>query len=82
MIVKVKITPNAGSNSIVGMEGDLLCVRIAAPPDKGKANAALIAFLAKEWGIPKSRIRILSGHASRIKRLTIYPFHLNGTQED
>lgn len=71
MIVKVKITPNAGSNSIEGMEGDLLRVRIAAPPDKGKANDALIAFLAKEWKISKSRIRILSGHASRIKRLEV-----------
>ncbi len=71
MIVKVKITPNAGSNSIEGMEGDCLRVRIAAPPDKNKANDALIAFLAKEWKVPKSRIRILSGHSSRIKRLEI-----------
>ena len=71
MILKVKITPNAARNSIEGMEGDLLRVRIAAPPDKGKANDALIAFLSKEWKIPKSRIRILSGHASRIKRLEV-----------
>ena len=71
MIVKVKITPNAARNAIEGMQGDLLRVRIAAPPDKGKANEALIAFLAKEWKIPKSHIRILSGHASRIKRLEI-----------
>ena len=71
MILSVKITPNASRNSIEGWQGDLLRIRIAAPPDKGKANEALIEFLAETLDIPKSDIRILSGAASRIKQLEI-----------
>ncbi|MBP9842201.1 MAG: DUF167 domain-containing protein [Simkaniaceae bacterium] len=68
-IIKVKVTPKGSKNEILGWEGDLLRVKIAAPPDKGKANEALIRFLAKEWDIAPSRIQILSGHTSRIKTL-------------
>ena len=71
MILQVKISPNAAKNSIEEFQGDLLRIRIAAPPDKGKANEELVAFLAKTLHIPKSRIKILSGHASRLKRLEI-----------
>src|SRR3989344_845988 len=71
MILSVKITPNASQNSIVGWQGDLLRIRIAAPPDKGKANDELIEFLAEKLGVPKSDIQLLSGQASRPKRLEI-----------
>jgi uncharacterized protein YggU (UPF0235/DUF167 family) len=48
-----------------------LRVRIRGIPEKGKVNEELIAFLAKTLGIAKSRIEILSGHTSRLKRLKI-----------
>ena len=68
-IIRVKVIPKGSRNEIVGWEGDLLKVKIAAAPDKGKANEALVRFLAKEWDTAPSHIRILSGQKSRIKVL-------------
>ena len=71
MILNIKVLPNASSNSIEGWENERLRIRIRGVPEKGKANENLIAFLAKEFGICKSQIKILSGHTSRLKRLEI-----------
>jgi len=71
MILQVKITPNASKNSIAGFQGELLRIRIAAPPDKGKANDELVEFLSGVLNVAKSRIKLLSGHTSRLKRLEI-----------
>ena len=69
--IKVKVTPNASKNQIIGWEGEVLRVRIKGVPEKGRVNAELIEFLSEEFDIPKSKIEILSGHASRLKRLKI-----------
>ena len=69
--LRVKVIPQGSRNEIIGWEGDLLKVKITATPDKGKANEALVRFLAKEWGLSSSQIEILSGHTSRIKRLKV-----------
>jgi len=71
MILQVKVTPNARTNAIDGFHDGVLKVKIKAPPDKGKANDELIDFLAESFHIPKSRIRIISGHSSRLKKLEI-----------
>ncbi len=68
-IIKVKVIPKGSRNEIIGWEGDLLKIKVTAVPDKGKANEALVRFLAKEWDIAPSHIRILSGSKSRIKLL-------------
>lgn len=67
----VKVIPNARKNERVEFAGGALKVRIKAPPDKGKANEALIEFLSGEFSVPKSQIRILSGHSSRLKKVEI-----------
>lgn len=67
----VKVIPNSKKNEIEHSGEGLLKVRIKAPPDKGKANEELIAFLAKTFKVSKSQIRIISGHANRIKTLEI-----------
>lgn len=71
MILKVKISPNASQTKVEGWQGDTLKIRIAAPPDKGKANETLIELLAETYSIPKSRVQIISGHASRNKRIEL-----------
>jgi uncharacterized protein (TIGR00251 family) len=71
MILTVKVTPNARANSLEGMHDGVLKVRIKAPPDKGKANEELVAFLADLLQVAKSQISILSGHAGRLKRIEI-----------
>lgn len=71
----VRLTPRGGSDRIDGVaaEGDrpVLRIRVAAPPVEGAANAALVAFLAKALGLPRSAVTLLSGDHSRIKRLRI-----------
>lgn len=70
-ILIVKVVPGASQNEVVGWEGDILKVRIKAPPDRGKANAELIRFLAKHFDVSASQVEILSGFTSRLKRVKI-----------
>jgi uncharacterized protein (TIGR00251 family) len=67
----VKVIPKASANAIVGWENDALKVRLKAVPEKGKANAELISFLAKALGLSKSCFTLLSGETSRHKKLLI-----------
>ncbi len=67
----VKVVPKSGKNGVVGWENDALKVRLRAVPEKGQANAALIAFLADLLGIAKSQITLTHGDTSRLKRLAI-----------
>lgn len=71
MKIKVKVTPRAKKNRLGPWQGDVLKVFITAPPVDGKANAALIDFLAKEWGVSRSNIVIIQGEASREKVIEI-----------
>lgn len=74
--LRVKVTPNAGSNSLGIEKGDTLSVKLTSPPAEGKANKSLLKFLGKKLGIPPSSISILYGHSSREKVLLI-----NGADE-
>ncbi len=67
-----KSFPGASFNTVVGWENEELKVRLTAVPEKGKANDALIAFLAKLWKLPKSAFSIESGKTSRHKKLLIH----------
>ena len=59
--------PGANSNTIKGIHNGMLKIDITAPPEKGKANDAIIKLLAKKLGIAKSSIEIVSGETSRKK---------------
>jgi len=71
--IRVRLQPRASKNEIKGWQEDpesgeeVLQVRVTAPPVDGKANKALTALLAKEFKVPKSKIRILQGESSRDK---------------
>jgi uncharacterized protein (TIGR00251 family) len=71
IILKVYLQPRASGNEVVGPYQDGIKVKVTAPPVEGKANDALIRFLAKKLGIPPSHIEILTGHRSRNKVLKI-----------
>ena len=71
VIFKVKVQPGASKNEIVGVQQDALKLRISAPPVQGKANKVLIQFLAKQIGVKRSQVEILSGHTSRIKTIHV-----------
>lgn len=66
------IQPGAKKTEVVGQHGDALKIRLAAPPVDGKANAALVAFLADQLGVGKSSIQLKSGQTSRRKTLEVY----------
>nr|WP_314256566.1 DUF167 family protein [uncultured Devosia sp.] len=73
----LRVTPNAGQDRIEGVEQRddgtaVLRVRVAAVPDKGKANAAVIALLAKALGLPKSSLSLANGETSRFKTIAIH----------
>jgi hypothetical protein len=67
----VKVTPNAGRNEITGFKDGVLQVRVAAPPEKGKANKELTDFLGKTLGVKKSSLLIIKGQTSRNKVIVI-----------
>jgi uncharacterized protein (TIGR00251 family) len=69
--LSVKVTPNASRNQIVGMKDGVLQVKIAAPPEKGKANKELIDFLAGELDVRKSAVSVIKGQTSRHKIIHI-----------
>lgn len=67
----VRVVPRAGRTGVAGTRGDALLVRLAAAPVEGAANDALIACLAQVFDRPKRDIILVSGHASREKRLAV-----------
>ena len=67
----VKVVPGASREGIAGWLGDTLKVRVTAPAEQGKANAAVEALLAEALGIAKNRVRIASGTASPRKIVEI-----------
>jgi uncharacterized protein (TIGR00251 family) len=70
--LRVKVVPKSSRNEIVGPMADgTLKVKIAAAPEKGKANAELCAFLAKHFGVPKSAVTIVTGETSTLKRVRV-----------
>jgi len=71
LVLQVLLQTQASTDQIVGIHGEQLRIRITAAPIEGKANKHLIAFLAKQFGVPKSRILIEKGLISRSKRLKV-----------
>jgi uncharacterized protein (TIGR00251 family) len=72
LLLSVKVQPRASRDEIVGPHGDEgLKVRITAPPVEGKANQHLVRYLAKAFGVAKSRVTLLRGETGREKKIAI-----------
>ena len=67
----LRVQPGPGKGSVVGRYGDRIKIRVAAPAVDGKANVALIRFLAREFGVKQGQIRLAGGARSRDKRVVI-----------
>lgn len=65
------IQPGAKKTEVAGLHGEALKIRLAAPPVDGKANEALIKFVAETLRLPKSAVSLKSGQSSRHKVLEI-----------
>lgn len=70
--IRVKVIPKASRTELAGYLPDgTWKVKIAAAPEKGKANRELIEFIAGHLGIAKSRVHIVSGETSQLKRIHV-----------
>lgn len=71
MRIAIHVTPKAGRDEVAGWRGGELSVRVTAPPEDGKANAAARAVLASALGVPRSGVRVVRGEAARHKQIEI-----------
>jgi uncharacterized protein YggU (UPF0235/DUF167 family) len=76
VVVQLRLTPKGGRDALDGVaalaDGRLvLQARVRAAPDKGAANAAVEAVLARAVGVPRSAVTLVSGHTARLKSLRV-----------
>ena len=70
-VVRLHVQPGAGRTAVVGRHGDAVKVRVAAPPEGGRANDAVVALMAASFDVKLSQVTLLSGESSRAKRVQI-----------
>jgi uncharacterized protein (TIGR00251 family) len=71
MRVYVKVTPRAGKNEVTKISEGEYKVKVTAPPEKGKANEAVIELLADYFDVSKSSLNILAGKTARVKIIDV-----------
>ncbi len=69
--LNVHAQPGAGRTQITGRYGDALKIRVAVPPQHGRANTALASTLAEAFGLPDKAVELVSGDKSRTKRFRL-----------
>jgi uncharacterized protein len=70
-LLRLRVSPGARRDEVVGFHGDALKVAVRAPPDRGRANDAVLDLLATHLGVPRTRISLERGAASRDKTVRI-----------
>jgi uncharacterized protein (TIGR00251 family) len=70
-VLQVKVKPNARASQLVAQDDGTWLAQIAAPPVDGRANDALIALIAKHFGVRRTQVRIKTGSSARIKLVQI-----------
>jgi hypothetical protein len=76
----VQITPNAKHTEVIGLFDDAIKLRLQAQPIEGRANEALVKFLASALGVPKRAVTLISGQTSRRKLIEVQPCILTPEQ--
>lgn len=71
VVLRLRVHPGAGRTAVVGRHGDAVKVRVAAPPERGRANDACVALVATSFGVPPGQVELVSGPSSRVKRVRI-----------
>ena len=70
-ILKLRVQPKASKNLVEGCRGDTVRVRVTAPPENGKANAAVVALLADALDVNRSQLTIIKGLRSKNKTVEV-----------
>jgi len=65
--LRLRVSPGARSAEVVGRHGEAWKVRVAAPPEAGRANEAVVRLLADTLSLPRDAVTLVSGHGARDK---------------
>ncbi len=71
IILTLHVQPGAKTSEITGLHGDALKLKLAAPPVEGRANAALLKYIAGRFGVPQRQVELKQGSQSRHKVVAI-----------
>ena len=71
VVLRLHVQPGAGRTAVVGRHGGALKVRVAAPPERGRANDACVALVAETLGVAPAQVELVSGPSSRAKRVRV-----------
>lgn len=71
-LLEVRVQPRASRTEFAGLMGDRLRIRLNAPPVDGRANAALVEFVAEALDLPRARVTLERGTTGRDKRLRLH----------
>ncbi len=80
IVLRVWLQPGAGRTAVVGRHGDALKLKVAAPPEGGRANQAVTQLLSYLLGVPASSVALVSGETNRAKRVRIGPVDLESVR--
>lgn len=72
LVLRIKVEPRSSRAGIVGPYGDALKVKLTSPPVEGRANKELVELLAREFGVHKKDIEIISGQSSKNKIVKLH----------
>lgn len=79
MKIQVRVKPRSKTEDVTKeMDGSVYIVRVKEPPVEGKANRAVLKLLAKHFGVPESRLRIVSGLSGKNKVVEVMPLQGGG----
>ncbi len=71
VIFAAKIVPGSSQTIVCGLLDGMVKIKVSAPPEKGKANRCLLDFLAKQLGVKKKAVSIISGQSSPVKQVQV-----------
>ncbi len=71
VVLRLHVQPGAGRTALNGRHGDALKVKVAVPPEQGRANEACVELVASILGVPRTQVELVSGPSSRSKRARI-----------
>jgi uncharacterized protein (TIGR00251 family) len=71
VLIRIKVVPGGSRDQIAGTLGDALKIKVSAPPEGGKANAAVCALLARALGVAKRDVVVIAGHTQPHKQIRV-----------
>ena len=71
VVLRLRVQPRASRDEVAGVAGEVIRIRLRAPPVDGAANEALVCFLASRLQVSRSALELVSGHTGRLKLVAV-----------